>query len=257
MIRDGRRSRSSRSLALKAVRALLAVVSTLLACFSALLGVLLAWSYPGRPKRFIDETGKPLPRSISEKVFVTINGMQQGMFIKSKDARHPVLLYLHGGMPEYFLGQKYPTGLEDHFTVVWWEQRGAGLSYRPDVPPETMTVKQFIEDTLALTQHLCSRFRKEKIYLMAHSGGTSSGYRPQHELRIFTTPTSAWPRWSISSNQKGERTRTCSSALGRTATGRWCESWRPHQSLLTEYRRDISTCATRLCTVSGSAPCGK
>ena len=175
MIRDGRGVKSSRSLALKAVRALLAVVSTLLACFSALLGLLLAWSYPGRPKPFIDETGKPLPRSRSEKVFVTINGMQQGMLIKSKDARHPVLLYLHGGMPDYFLGQKYPTGLEEHFTVVWWEQRGTGLSYSPDIPLETLTVEQLIEDTLALTHHLCSRFRKERIYLMAHSGGTFFG----------------------------------------------------------------------------------
>ena len=97
------------------------------------------------------------------------------MLIKSKDARHPVLLYLHGGMPDYFLGQKYPTGLEDHFTVVWWEQRGTGLSYSPDIPPETITVEQLIEDTLALTHHLCSRFRKERIYLMAHSGGTFFG----------------------------------------------------------------------------------
>ncbi len=175
MIRHGRDSRFSRSLALNAVRALLVVVSTLLACFSAVLGLLWTWSYPGRPKPLIDEAGKPLPRSISEKVFVTINGMQQGMLIKSKDARQPVLLYLHGGIPDYFLGQKYHTGLEDHFTVVWWEQRGAGLSYSPDIPPKTMTVKQFIEDTLALTHDLCSRFNKEKIYLMAHSGGTFFG----------------------------------------------------------------------------------
>ena len=59
-------------------------------------GVLL-WSYPGKPKPFVDENGNPLAGSISEKVFVNINGVEQGMFIKSKDATHPVLLYLHGG----------------------------------------------------------------------------------------------------------------------------------------------------------------
>ena len=58
---------------------------------------------------------------------------------------------------------------------VWWEQRGAGLSYSPDIPPETITAEQLIEDTLALTHHLCSRFSKEKVYLMAHSGGTFVG----------------------------------------------------------------------------------
>ena len=70
-------------------------------------------------------------RAVSpRKVFVNINGVEQGMFIKSIDAANPVLLYLHGGMPDYFLTAKYPTGLENYFTVVWWEQRGSGLSYQ-------------------------------------------------------------------------------------------------------------------------------
>ena len=124
---------------------------------------------------FLDENGSPLAGSISEKVFVNINGVEQGMFIKSKDATHPVLLYLHGGMPDYFLTQKYPTGLEDYFTVVWWEQRGSGLSYSADIPPETMTLEQMISDTLEVTNYLRHRFGQEKIYLMGHSGGTFIG----------------------------------------------------------------------------------
>jgi pimeloyl-ACP methyl ester carboxylesterase len=132
---------------------------------------------PGRggPRPLLDESGRPLRGSISEKVFVSINGVRQGMFIQSKDPAHPVLLFLHGGMPEYFLTERYPTGLENDFTVAWWEQRGAGLSYRPGIPPETMTVEQFIADTLSVTRYLRDRFGKEKIYLMAHSGGTFIG----------------------------------------------------------------------------------
>jgi pimeloyl-ACP methyl ester carboxylesterase len=97
------------------------------------------------------------------------------MFIKSKDASHPVLLYLHGGMPDYFLTQRYPTGLENDFTVVWWEMRGSGISYSPDIPSETMTQEQMISDTLEVTNYLRRRFGKEKIYLMGHSGGTFIG----------------------------------------------------------------------------------
>jgi pimeloyl-ACP methyl ester carboxylesterase len=78
-------------------------------------------------------------------------------------------------LPEYFLTVRYPTGLENDFTVVWWEQRGAGLSYSPGIPPETMTLEQFIADTLSVTDYLRNRFSKEKIYLMAHSGGTFIG----------------------------------------------------------------------------------
>jgi pimeloyl-ACP methyl ester carboxylesterase len=113
--------------------------------------------------------------NISEKVFVNINGVRQGMFIKSKNAANPVLLYLHGGLPDYFLTKRYPTGLEDLFTVVWWEQRGSGLSYSPKIPKETMTLKQMISDTFELTDYLRRRFGKEKIYIMGHSGGSFIG----------------------------------------------------------------------------------
>ena len=153
---------------------MLTIPAVLLVCVFILVGVLLACS-PGNPEPFLDENGRLLEGSISEKVFVNINGVEQGMFIKSKDATHPVLLYLHGGMPEYFLTQKYPTGLEDYFTVVWWEQRGSGLSYSTDIPPETMTLEQMISDTLEVTNYLRHRFGKEKIYLMGHSGGTFIG----------------------------------------------------------------------------------
>jgi pimeloyl-ACP methyl ester carboxylesterase len=166
---------SIKSFVRKAVRIMLTIISILLACTLILVSVLQLWSYPGKPQPFVDENGRPLAGSISEKVFVNINGVEQGMFIKSKDATHPVLLYLHGGMPDYFLTQKYPTGLEDYFTVVWWEQRGSGISYSADIPPETMTLEQMISDTLEVTNYLRRRFGQEKIYLMGHSGGTFIG----------------------------------------------------------------------------------
>ena len=150
------------------------IMLTIAAALLVLVGVLLAMSL-GKPEPFLDKTGKPLAGSMSEKLHVKINGVEMGMFIKSKDIRHPVLLYLHGGMPDYFLTQKYPTGLEDYFTVVWWEQRGSGLSYSADIPPATMTLEQMISDTLGVTNYLRQRFAKEKIYLMGHSGGTFIG----------------------------------------------------------------------------------
>lgn len=142
--------------------------------YSFLVGLL---NLPGRrgSKRLPDEDGRPLRGSSSQKVFADINGVRQGMFIQSTDPGHPVLLFLHGGLPEYFLTERYPTGLENDFTVAWWEQRGAGLSYSPGIPPETITLEQFIADTLSVTDYLRDRFSQEKIYLMAHSGGTFTG----------------------------------------------------------------------------------
>jgi pimeloyl-ACP methyl ester carboxylesterase len=153
---------------------MLIILSGLLVCILVLVGVMLAFS-PGKPQPFLDENGRTVAGSISEKVFVKIGGVKQGMFIRSKDEKNPVLLYLHGGMPEYFLTHRYPTGLEDYFTVVWWEQRGSGLSYSAAIPTETMTLEQMISDTKEVTNWLRKRFGKKKIYLMGHSGGTFIG----------------------------------------------------------------------------------
>jgi pimeloyl-ACP methyl ester carboxylesterase len=153
---------------------LLIMFSTVLGLLLLLTLILLAYS-PGKMEPFTDSIGKPVPRSISEKIHVTINGMEQGMIIKSKDSAHPVLLYLHGGLPDYFLTHKYPTGLEDYFTVVWWERRGSGLSFNADVSAEAITLEQLLSDTKEVTNYLRKRFAQEKIYLMGRSGGTFIG----------------------------------------------------------------------------------
>ena len=151
-------------------------VSILLGAILIILGVLLAIS-SGKPRPFIDENGRGLSGSIAEKTPVNINGAHLGMFIMGRDIGNPVLLFLHGGtaMPEYFLTQNYPTGLEQYFTVCWWDRRGAGLSYGSDIPSETMTLEQSIFDTLEVTKYLRNRFHKDKIFLIAHSGGSLIG----------------------------------------------------------------------------------
>ena len=111
----------------KGLQIMLTIAGIFLVLLLIFTGILFALS-PGTPRPFLDKKGKPQAGSISEKSFVNINGISQGMFIKGKNADNPVLLYIHGGMPDYFLTEKYPTGLEDIFTVVWWEQRGSGLS---------------------------------------------------------------------------------------------------------------------------------
>lgn len=155
-------------------RIMIAILSIFLICLLIPVGVLLFYS-PGKPKPFIDESGNPLAGSISEKIFIEINGVKQGMFIKGRDITKPVLLYLHGGLPDYFLTERYPTCLEENFVVCWWEQRGTGLSFSANIAKETITIEQLMADTKEVTNYLRSRFGQEKIYLMGHSGGTFIG----------------------------------------------------------------------------------
>jgi len=108
---------------------------------------------------------------------VTIGGVPQGMFISGAAPGRPVLLFMHGGpgMPEFWLTRRYPTGLPETFTVVWWEQRGAGLSYTGAARKESMTVERFIADTLEVAQYLRRRFSVERVHLMGHSWGSFIG----------------------------------------------------------------------------------
>jgi pimeloyl-ACP methyl ester carboxylesterase len=153
---------------------MLIAIAVLFISVLLVFGVLLFLS-PGTPKPFLDGSGQPLAGSISEKIHVNINGVEQGMFIQGRNAGNPVLLYLHGGVPDHFLNDRYPTGLDEIFTIVWWEQRGSGMSFHPGMAPESLNPEQLIADTLALTNHLRARFGQDKIYLMGRSGGTFFG----------------------------------------------------------------------------------
>jgi len=158
----------------KVGRVVAIVLAAVVGCIVVIGAVGMVLS-PGKPIPFVGRDGKPLAGSISEKTWVEINGASQGMFIKGKDVTKPVLLFLHGGtgMPEYFLTRHYPSGLEDHFTVCWWDRRGAGLSASRPTDWTTVTLEQEVKDTLAVADYLRERFHKDKVYLMAHSGGTA------------------------------------------------------------------------------------
>jgi pimeloyl-ACP methyl ester carboxylesterase len=140
------------------------------------LGALHAVS-PGRPAPLRDAAGNIIPGGLSERVTVEIGGIPQGMFIQGADPANPVLLFLHGGpgMVEFFMEQEYPTGLAQHFTMVWWEQRGAGMSFSSDIPPETMTLDQMIADTIEVADYLRARFGQDRIILLGHSWGAYLG----------------------------------------------------------------------------------
>ncbi len=155
---------------------LLILFLVLLVSVFLFIGVLIARS-PGNPEPFVDDNGKPLTGSISEKTLINVNGIQQGMFIRGKDMTKPVLLFLHGGpgMTTYSIYRNYPAVLEEYFTVCYWDQRGAGLSYSSGIPSETMTVEQLIADAVEVTNYLRKRFGQEKIYLLGHSWGSFLG----------------------------------------------------------------------------------
>ena len=153
----------------------------------SIIGVLLiglaviAINSPGKLEPLKDKEGKEIAGSLAEKSFIEIGGIQQGFFLRSESPNNPVILFLHGGpgSPELPIFLPYETfeRLEKYFTVVYWDQRGAGMSFSNSIDPATMTVEQMVEDTRQMTEYLQHRFNQEKIFLMGHSWGSFLGIK--------------------------------------------------------------------------------
>lgn len=116
----------------------------------------------------------PAPPGIAEEATLNVDGLPERLLIRGNDPAHnPVLLFVHGGpgFPSAPFRQ-VNSDLERDFTVVHWDQRGAGYSYCKDIPADTMRVEQFVRETLRVSHVLCRRFGQRKIYLVGHSWGT-------------------------------------------------------------------------------------
>lgn len=141
-----------------------------------LLMIVLKSLSTGKTKPFTNSKGK-LENSIAKITKKNIGGIKQSLIIRGENIENPVLLFLHGGpgTSEYSLFKYLNLNIEDIFTVCYWEQRGAGMSYSKDINKETMNLEQMISDTIAVTDYLRYKFNKKKIYIMGHSWGTFLG----------------------------------------------------------------------------------
>jgi len=117
------------------------------------------------------------PNGISEIQYMDINGAKQYVLIRSTNQSNPVLLFLHGGpgASATALLRKFNSELENHFTVVYLDQRGAGKSYNKHISKDEIKVKQYIEDAEFLVSYLKNRFSTDKIFLVGHSWGARLG----------------------------------------------------------------------------------
>jgi pimeloyl-ACP methyl ester carboxylesterase len=103
-----------------------------------------------------------------------------------------------------------------------------GLSYSTDIPKESLTTEQYIADTLAGTDYLRRRFGQERIYLMAHSGGTFFGIQA-----VTRAPERfhAYIGVAQMTNQLRSEQLAYEYMLQRfreMGISTWCASWRPH-----------------------------
>ncbi len=109
--------------------------------------------------------------------WVTLNGDRQNIRVRSKDIRNPVILFLHGGpgVCDRHWVMHYQSSLARHYTMVLWDQRGSGKSYRNSVRSRIPQVEEYIQDARVLVEYLCQCFEQDKIIIAGHSWGTVIG----------------------------------------------------------------------------------
>jgi len=119
---------------------------------------------------------------INEQGLVPIGGIPQWVSVRGRHESNPVLLFLHGG-PAFTVSPVsyyYMRDWEEHFTVVQWDQRGAGKTYAASDPAkikDTLTIDRIVADAEELVGYLRQKYGKDRIVLMAHSFGTILGVK--------------------------------------------------------------------------------
>ena len=115
--------------------------------------------------------------AIDEQGYVPIGGMEQWIAIQGDDSTNAAILYLHGGPGEAqspFLNTFAPW--KDDFTVVNWDQRGAGKTFEKngEATPD-LTLHRLTEDAVEVTRYALKRLGRRKLVLVGHSFGAILG----------------------------------------------------------------------------------
>lgn len=119
------------------------------------------------------------PDAIHQQSFVTIGGIEQWITIKGTSSDNPVVLFLHGGpgnaMSAY--ADSLYGGWEKDFTLVQWDQRGAGKTYGRSGPSiaSTLSLERMTKDGIEVAAYLTRHLHKKRIVLVGNSWGSLLG----------------------------------------------------------------------------------
>ena len=118
------------------------------------------------------------PNGIDESGFVQIGGIEQWVSIRSEDKANPVIVVAHGGPGSSLTPfiAIVSRAWEKHFTVVHWDQRGAGLTFsRAKKDQGEVSLQRIAQDGLEVTAHALNRTGQAKAILLGASWGSIVG----------------------------------------------------------------------------------
>ena len=116
--------------------------------------------------------------AIDERQEVRFGDTTQWVRVRGVDASNPVLLLIQQGpgLPMMNEARRFEDllGLEQDFTVVYWDQRGCGRSLRRPEEPTGISIDAMVSDTVAILEWLRDRYERE-VFVIGFSFGGAIG----------------------------------------------------------------------------------
>lgn len=140
----------------------------------AATGMCVAETSHARPARMHETHAQ----TVIEEGFVKIGGIEQWVSIRGADPTAPVMLVIHGGPGAAWSGMVVPqfAAWEEQFTLVLWDQRGAGRTYGKSGPVgDHVTIDRMARDGIEVAEYICRRLHKQRVILMGISWGSVVG----------------------------------------------------------------------------------
>ncbi|CAG7626792.1 alpha/beta fold hydrolase [Paenibacillus allorhizosphaerae] len=115
---------------------------------------------------------------IVESTYVKIGGIDQWVTIRGEDHHNPILLFIHGGPAStYSIFSPLLRSWEKNFTIVQWDQRGAGKTYTRNGIDGCGPIgfDRLSQDGIELTEYLINKLHHPKVILIGSSVGSLIG----------------------------------------------------------------------------------
>jgi pimeloyl-ACP methyl ester carboxylesterase len=113
-------------------------------------------------------------QAIDEGLFADIGGVPQWLTLRGADRTNPVLLIIGGPGFGYAAIAPFFAAWERDFTVVHWDQPGAGFTYARSAV-EATTIARLVDDGVAVAELASVRLGVRKVALVCFSAGTIVG----------------------------------------------------------------------------------
>ena len=107
--------------------------------------------------------------------YVELGGIEQWVSMRGSSERNPILLIVHGGPG--FSNAAHTSAFDswqDDFTIVDWDQRGAGRTFLRNGPDGSgpISIERIAQDGIEFSRHLVQHLERDRVVVLGLSFGT-------------------------------------------------------------------------------------